>query len=467
MLRLLQVQKEARLVQAPPSADERIDRLSRTIDLLVDNKRRISEAIHSDFGNRSSHTSLLADIAGSVVALKHARANLRHWMKPERRATTPRFFGWLGARAEVTYHPKGVVGIISPWNFPINLTFAPLAGVFAAGCTAILKPSERTPRTAELVADLVRNSFPESELSVVTGGEEIAASFARMEFDHILFTGSAATGRKVALAAAGNLVPTTLELGGKSPVIIGSSVKMVDAVRRIMAGKLVNAGQMCLAPDYLVVPRERRTEFVACAKSVVAQMYPSIKKNPDYTNLIDERHHSRLRSLLEDAASKGAEVMEINPANEDFSDPGCRKIPPTLVLDPSAAMSVMNEEIFGPILPVVAYSSVSEAIEILRRLPRPLGLYYFGKLSFEERMFLTNLSGGVTINDVSQHVAMEDLPFGGIGASGMGNYHGVDGFRTFSHARAVYRQTSLDVGASLRPPYGPGFGKLLDRLLAK
>lgn len=463
---LLERQKEAQRVEGIPDAGRRIDRIDRAIDLLVRESVRIEAAIRQDFGHRSRHTTLFADIGASVASLKHARANLRGWMKPQRRRTTPAVLGWLGARAEVRHQPKGVVGIVAPWNYPVHLVFSPLAGAFAAGCRAMVKPSERTPRTSELLAELVRSSFDEAELAVVLGGADTGAAFASLPFDHLLFTGSAETGRKVAAAAAGNLVPVTLELGGKSPAVVGRDADLEAAVLRILAGKLSNAGQICLAPDYALVPRELVDAFVEIARKSVAAMFPDLPANPDYTALIDDRHRDRIRALVDDAASHGARIVELAPSGGE-SAPPTRKFPPLLVLDPTDGMAVLREEIFGPVLPVVPYGSFEEAVAFVEARPRPLGLYWFGRSPAERRRILSIPCGGSTLGDVVQHVAMEDLPFGGIGPSGMGNYHGVHGFRTFSHPKAVLHQSRLDLGAVLRPPYGRGFDRILSGMLRR
>jgi coniferyl-aldehyde dehydrogenase len=468
MLEILERQKTAQRRDGAPSAEIRVGRIDRAIGLLVDHKDEIADAIGIDFGSRSVHTTLLADVAASISSLRHARSNLRRWMKPLRRGVTPAPLGLLGARARVEFQPKGVVGIVSPWNYPVNLAFSPLAGVLAAGCRAMVKPSEHSPRTSELLARLVRSSFDETEIAVVPGGPEVGAGFARLPFDHLLFTGAASVARHVARAAAENLVPATLELGGKSPVLVGRSADLGLAAARTMLGKTMNAGQTCLAPDFALVPRESVTEFVKSAQAAVAAMYPTLRDNPDYTSVVDRRHHDRLQGYLRDAREKGAKIVEINPAGEDFRGQEHHKIPPTLILDASDGMAVMQEEIFGPLLPVVACDSIDEAIEFVNARPRPLGLYYFGKDKAEERHVLSRtVSGGVTVNDVIQHVAMEDLPFGGIGPSGMGAYHGEEGFRTFSHAKAVFRQSSLDVASVLRPPYGAGFARLLRGMIRR
>ena len=462
---LLQRQRLAQLSDGTPSAEARIDRIDRAIALLVDHKNAIADALRGDFGHRSVHTSLLADVAAPIVSLKYARSNLRCWMKPERRKVSPAFLSLFGARAYVTYQPKGVVGILSPWNYPLQLAFTPLAGVFAAGCRAMLKPSELSPRTSDLMAELFRKAFAETEVAVVLGGPDVGAAFAGLPFDHLLFTGATSIGRHVARAAAENLVPLTLELGGKSPVIVGRSANLKLATKRLMLGKTLNAGQACLSPDFAILPQERVADFVREAKSAIAAMYPSLRENPDYTSIINRRHYDRLQTYLQDARAKGAEIVEINPAGENFREQPHPKIPPTLILNPKDDMLVMQDEIFGPLLPVITYQSIDEAIHAVNARPRPLGLYYFGSDKSEEELVLSRtISGGVTVNDVIQHVTMEDLPFGGTGPSGMGAYHGVEGFRTFSHAKAVFRQSSLDVMAMMRPPWGTRFMKIVASL---
>jgi len=338
----------------------------------------------------------------------------------------------------------------------VNLTFTPLAGIFAAGNRTMIKPSEFTPATSELMKEIFAEAFDVEEVAVFTGGPEVGSAFSTLPFDHLLFTGATSIARHVMRAAAENLVPVTLELGGKSPVIIGRSADMEISAGNIMTGKTLNAGQICLAPDYVFVPEERADDFIAAARSSVARMYADLKDNPDYTSIVNQRHFDRINGYIDDAKSKGAEVVVINPGDEDFSQQQHHRIPPTLILDPTDDMQVMQDEIFGPVLPVKRYKQVDETISYINEHPRPLGLYYFGKDSTEERHVLSHTtSGGVTVNDVVMHVAQEDLPFGGVGPSGMGAYHGYDGFRTFSHARAVYTQPKLvsKLAATMRPPY--------------
>jgi coniferyl-aldehyde dehydrogenase len=460
---LLAKQRAAQLRDGPPSAAIRIDRLNRCIALLVDHRSDIEAALSADFGARSSHVTAFADVASSIGPLKHARHHVARWMKTERRGTTPGILGLFGAKAEIRHQPKGVVGVISPWNFPVNLTFGPLAGVLAAGNRAMIKPSEMTPVTSELMKKMFASTFSDEEIAVVTGGPEIGQAFASLAFDHIIFTGATSIGRHVMKAAAENLVPVTLELGGKSPVILGRSADLATSAARIMNGKTLNAGQICLAPDYVLAPADKIGGFVEAAKSAVGQMFPTIRDNPDYTAVVADRHYARLTGYVDDARAKGAEIVEINPANEDLRQQPYRRMAPTLILNPTDDMKVMQEEIFGPLLPVKAYHKVDEAIDYVNAHDRPLGLYYFGSDSDERDQVLDRTtSGGVSVNDVVMHVVQEELPFGGIGPAGMGAYHGHDGFREFSHRKSVFHQMKNDFGLKiLRPPYGAAITRYL------
>ncbi len=462
---ILARQKAAHLRDGAPPAEVRIDRINRCIRLLIDNRRTIEDALNADFGSRSREATAFTDIAGSIGPLKHARAHLAKWMRPEKRRTTPALLGLFGAKAEVRFQPKGVVGVISPWNFPVNLTFSPLAGILAAGNRAMIKPSEYTPATSELMRTMFSSAFPEEEIAVVTGGPEIGEAFAHLPFDHLIFTGGGGIARHVMRAAADNLVPLTLERGGKSPVILGRTAELDVAAARIMNGKTLNAGQICLAPDYVLAPEDKVDGFVESARRASAKMFPTIKDNPDYTSIIAQRHYDRIVGYVEDARSKGAHIIELKPEGEDLTQQEHRKIAPTLILDPSDDMKVMQEEIFGPLLPVKTYRSIDDALAYVNRAERPLGLYYFGADEAErEKILAATTSGGVTVNDVIFHVAQEELPFGGIGPSGMGSYHGVDGFREFSHRKAIYTQIKKDIGPlqAMRPPYGSAIRKYLD-----
>lgn len=455
MQQRLDAQKQAQIAGGAVSAELRIDRLKRCIAILESNGDDLIDAMRIDFGHRNVNQSKMADIDGAIGPIKNAVKHVRSWMRPEKRSTMfP--LNLLGGRSRIEFQPLGVVGCISPWNFPVQLTFVPLAGILAAGNRAMIKPSEYTPQTSELMKSLIEARFDENEIAVFTGGPEVGEAFSRLAFDHLLFTGATNVARHVMRAAADNLVPVTLELGGKSPVIVGRSANLTQAARNIMNGKTMNAGQICLAPDYVMVPEESKDEFVEAARAAVGDMYPNIKDNPDYTSVINERHYDRLQTYIVDAKAKGGNVVEINPASEDFSQQEHHRIPPTLVLDPTEDMLVMQEEIFGPVLPVKTYSTVDETIDYVNAHDRPLGLYYFGQDSGETRKVLNEtVSGGVTVNDVIMHVAQENLPFGGVGPSGMGAYHGEDGFKNFSHAKSIYTQSGAisKLMAKMGPPY--------------
>jgi coniferyl-aldehyde dehydrogenase len=465
MQAILERQKAAHLRDGPPTAEQRIERLDRCIALLVDNREAIETALNTDFGSRSRDATALTDVSGSIGPLKHAREHLRKWMRPEKRRTTPAILGLFGAKAEVRFQPKGVVGIISPWNFPVNLTFAPLAGVLAAGNRAMIKPSEFTPATSELMATMFGGAFSPEEIAVIAGGPEVGQAFSGLAFDHLVFTGATSIARHVMKAAAENLVPLTLELGGKSPVILSESADFATAAARIMNGKTLNAGQICLAPDYVMTPEDKLETFIDEARGSVARMFPTLKDNPDYTAIIAQRHFDRITSYIDDARAKGARIIELKPEGEDLTQQEHRKIAPTLIIDPTDDMKVMQEEIFGPVLPVKTYKGVDEAIAYVNAHDRPLGLYYFGTDDAEREKVLTGTTaGGVTVNDVVFHVAQEDLPFGGVGPAGMGSYHGVDGFSEFSHRKAIYTQLPKDLAQlkQMRPPYTAAFRKYMD-----
>lgn len=461
----LRHQRAAFHAELPVAPDIRRDRLRRAIDLLVRNEDRFVDALSADYGHRSPTESRITDIMATVKPLRHALAHVDRWMKPEKRKVERAL--WLfGARARVEYQPKGVVGVIAPWNFPVHLTFTPLAQIFAAGNRAMVKPSEHTPATSALMAELCAAAYDPAELVVVTGGAEVGQRFARLPFDHLIFTGGATVARHILRAAAEHLVPTTLELGGKSPVVIGRGADLTRAAERIAAGKMLNAGQVCLAPDYVLVPAAREAAFVDALRAAVAAMWPEQVDHPDCTAIIDARNHARLVALLDDARAAGAEVVALNPGDEDFTAAAAHQMPLHLVRRPDATMRVMREEIFGPILPIVPYDRVDDAIDHIVASERPLALYHFGDDATERRRLLDRtLSGGVTLDDVIFHGTTEDLPFGGIGASGMGTYHGFDGFRNFSHARAIYHQPRFDIArlAGFKPPYGDRTAKTLRR----
>ena len=467
LITLLQAQRAAFDAERPVPLQMRKDRLARAIRMLVDHAEAFCTALSDDFGHRSRELSMLTDIIGSIRSLKHARKQLDRWARPERRKLDfP--LGLLGAKASVEYQPKGVIGVIAPWNFPVQLTMGPLAGILAAGNRAMVKSSEFTPRTAALFEQVVGDYFDPAELAFVSGGPDVGRAFSALPFDHLIFTGATGIGRHILHAAADNLTPVTLELGGKSPTIIGRSADIAQAAERVAIGKMMNAGQICLAPDYLLVPEDKEDAVIAGLKAAVSALYPKLLDNPDYTAVVDERHHVRLQGYLDDARAKGGNVIEVNPAGEDFAASNGTRMPLFIVRNPSDDMAVMQDEIFGPILPIKRYGAIDEAIDFVNRRDRPLGLYYFGTDKSEERRVLERtVSGGVTVNDVIFHISAEELPFGGVGPSGMGAYHGFDGFKTFSHARAVYRQPKIDIAklAGFKPPYGATTRKAIAREL--
>ncbi|MGB3721488.1 MAG: coniferyl aldehyde dehydrogenase [Pacificimonas sp.] len=464
---ILKRQRAAFTAELPVPASIRKDRLKRATALILDNRQALADAMSEDFGHRSDMQSQFTDIMSSLGPIKHALKHMDDWMKPEKRKVDfP--LNILGAKARIEYQPLGVVGVISPWNFPVNLTFGPLAQIFAAGNRAMVKPSEFTPETSDLMAGLAAKYFDETELAFINGGPEVGKAFAELPFDHLLFTGATGIAKHILHAAADNLVPVTLELGGKSPVIVGKSADIERATRRVALGKMMNAGQICLAPDYMMVPADKEAAVVDGLTRAATEMYPTLVSNDDYTSIVNGKHHERLQGLIDDARDKGADIVEVNPANEDFKAANTNKMPLHIIRNPTEDMRVMQEEIFGPILPVKTYDSVAETLEYVNANDRPLGLYYFGDDGEEERQVLDRThSGGVTVNDVIFHVSAEDLPFGGVGPSGMGSYHGRDGFRTFSHAKAVYTQPKIDLAkiAGFRPPYGDAMRKTLKREL--
>jgi coniferyl-aldehyde dehydrogenase len=453
MRSVLDGQRRAFLKNGPPSADVRIDRIDRVIDLIVSNADELVDALVSDYGHRSRAQSTLSDVVGPLPGIKHTRKQVRSWMKPTRYGTG--VMRLAGARAWVDWQPLGVIGVISPWNFPVGLTFDPVAQAFAAGNAVMVKLSEFVPETSELMRAEIAKRFDANELRAFTGGPEVGAEFGAMPFDHILLTGSPGTGRHVQRAAADNLVPVTLELGGKSPVVISPKADLKAVADRVMVGKTMNAGQLCLSPDYILIPEGKERAFVTQVRATVTRMFPRVLDNDDYTSIVNQRHFDRIHGLIDDARAKGAEIITINPAAEDFSTQAAHKIAPTLVLGTTKEMRVMQEEIFGPLLPVATYQSIEDAIEHINSGPKPLAAYYFGPDDDARQRFLgRTYSGGVTINDVTLHYTVAGMPFGGVGESGMGYYHGRSGFETFSHARGVMNAPPrFSMSAALAAPY--------------
>lgn len=456
---LLERQRAAFARQPMPSADERLQWLEALRHLIEVNQRSLVEAISEDFGNRSADETLLAEVMPCLHGIRDARRRLRGWMKPSRRRVGLAF---QPASARVVYQPLGVVGIIVPWNYPLFLAIAPLVGALAAGNRVMIKMSESTPATSLRLKTLLAEIFAEDQVAVVLGDAEVGIAFSQLPFDHLLFTGSTAVGRHVMRAAADNLTPVTLELGGKSPAIVSHEVPLADAAERIAFGKTLNAGQTCVAPDYVLVPRERVEGFVEAYRQVVARFYPTLADNPDYTSIINERQLARLRGYLSDAEIKGARIVPL------FADGQDRRMPHALLLDVNDDMRVMQDEIFGPLLPIVPYDRPEDAIAYINARPRPLALYYFGYDKREQQRVIERThSGGVCLNDTLLHVAQDDLPFGGIGPSGMGHYHGHEGFLTFSKAKGVLGKQRFNAARLIYPPYGRPLQRLLQKLFVR
>ena len=457
---MLARQKAAYLTDINPEPTLRRDRLDRLARMIFAWQERFAAAISQDFGNRSPVVTTLADIVPTRAALRHARRHLKGWMRPRRVSLS-----WTGqpGSAQILRQPLGVVGIIAPWNYPLNLMLSPLVGALAAGNRAMLKPSELTPHFSEVLEAAVREFFAEDEVAVVTGGPEVAAAFSAAPFDHLIFTGSTSVGRRVAEAAARNLTPVTLELGGKSPAIIDASADLDRAVPRLIWGKLLNSGQTCVAPDYALVPRDRVEAFIAAARTAAEKQYPAFAANADYTTIISDRHFDRLVRLSEEARAKGATVIELVAG----TDASRRILAPVVVTGVDDSMSLMQEEIFGPILPVIPYETLDEALAFINGRDRPLALYWFGSdRGAEQRVLNGTIAGGVTINDTILHLAQDNLPFGGVGASGYGAYHGEAGFVALSKEKPVLRQSRLSAVALLYPPYGR-IASMLLKVLAK
>lgn len=428
-----------------PSFGIRLHRLKRLQRAIERNQADIMAAIHADFGNRAAHETRLADIIPSLNAIGLARRHLRAWMRPRRVITDPMF--WPG-KSCIMPQPRGVVGIIAPWNYPLLLIVGPLVAAIAAGNRAIVKPSEFTPHFGAILKRLISDYFDESEVSVVLGGPDVARLLTQLPLDHLVFTGSTPVGRMVARAAAENLTPVTLELGGKSPVILDPTADLDTSLKRIVRGKLFNAGQTCIAPDYLMVPEGMVDDVATRAIGIAQRMYPEVANNGELTAIIHQTHAARLTQLIEDAKHKGAHVVShAKPAI------GQRRFPLTVITDATDEMHVMQEEIFGPILPVIPYTTFEDALAYVRDRPRPLALYWFGRHKGREaRILASAMAGGITINDTLLHVAQERLPFGGIGDSGMGAYHGQFGFDTMSHLKPVFLQSRWSGADLVTPP---------------
>ncbi|MBF5007495.1 aldehyde dehydrogenase family protein [Diaphorobacter caeni] len=456
---LQQAQKKAFIVNGAVSADVRQQRLQQVIDLLVECQDELCAAMGEDFGGRPVEFSLANDVLGSLASLKHARDHFREWIGDSPRESV-KPFDMFGATAWVKYQPKGVVGVIGTWNAPVFTLLSPLACIFAAGNSAVLKPSEIAPRTAAVLADAIAKRFDPAVLTVVQGDAAVSAAFAEQAWDHLVFTGSIPVGKSIMAAAAKNLVPVTLELGGKSPVLIGESADIANAAERIAVGKALNSGQLCVAPDTIWVHASQLEALIAKFSEVYAGMYPSVTGNRDMTPIVNERHLARVSGYVADAKARGARVVEVGQAAGEAD----RRLPFALVVNPPLDAEISRHEIFGPAVVLRTFDSIQNAVAQINAGDRPLALYYFGTDVAERDWVLDHtLSGGVSINDVTMHPALHEAPFGGVGASGMGHYHGREGFLQFSHARSVYSAGGHDPRREwgMLPPYGEHFLPML------
>jgi coniferyl-aldehyde dehydrogenase len=452
-------QRKAFAANPMPLAGQRLQWLKTLRTLLSDERQALVDAINSDFSHRSADETLLAELMPSLLGIQYASKHLKKWMKPSRRHVGMAF---QPASAKVIYQPLGVVGVIVPWNYPLFLAIGPLVGALSAGNRVMLKLSESTPTTGQLLKRLFAQVFPEDLVTVVLGEAEVGMAFSKLPFDHLLFTGASSVGKHVMRAAAENLTPVTLELGGKSPAIVSNDVPLEDAAERIAFGKTLNAGQTCVAPDYVLVPEDRVDGFVDAYRKAVQKFYPTLIDNPDYTAIINDRQLARLNRYLDDASSKGARVIPL------FEQGQGRRMPFSLLLNVNDDMTVMQDEIFGPLLPIVPYSRIDQAFAYINQRPRPLALYYFGYNKAEQQRVLEQThSGGVCLNDTLMHVAQDDMPFGGVGPSGMGHYHGHEGFLTFSKAKGVFIKQRFNAARLIYPPYGKAIQRLVYKLFIR
>ncbi|WP_461466984.1 coniferyl aldehyde dehydrogenase [Melaminivora sp.] len=469
---LFQRQHAASRAQPHVPLSLRRERLQRLGRLLQEHAPVLAAAVQADFGMRSPLLTEVADFFVLRAQLAHTLKHLERWSRPSK-VSTPLFL--QPARAWIERQPLGVVGVISPWNYPVQLALAPAMSALAAGNRVLLKPSELTPHTSAQLARLVRQFFDPEEFAVLQGDAAMAAQLAELPLDHLVFTGSTAVGRKVAQAAAAHLTPTTLELGGKSPCIVDVDCDLQDAALKIAHGKLLNAGQTCIAPDYLLLPRGSEAAFAQAYQAAVVRLFPYFQGHPDYASIISMRHLQRLRGLLQQAQAMGAQLLPMQPTagspepEQSLGDGRARQMTPVLVLGANLQMQLMQEEIFGPVLPVLSYDQLDEAIAHINAGPRPLALYWFGRsTSRRDEVLRRTVSGGVTVNDTLMHIAHDNLPFGGVGDSGWGAYHGEQGYLRFCHQKSVLAQSRLGLGHLLYPPYGPRFQRvmgLLRRLL--
>ena len=462
MKNILEVQKKAFLKEGPPSLERRTDLLKRCVALIETHQEKIIKALNQDFQNRSVDEIKISEIDQTIRNILFTIKKLNKWMQPQRRFSS---LGTdlLGAKSFLQPSPLGTVGIIAPWNFPVGLIFYPLASIFAAGNRAMVKPSEITPATANIIKEGVEKYFDISELAVITGGPSVGEQFSGLKLDHLLFIGSNRVAKKVASQAAKNLVPTTLELGGKSPTIIGTNANMALAAERILFSKTLNAGQICLSPDYIFVKKDEKRNLISELQKAYSKFFPEPNSH-NQTSMVNKHHLKRMNSYLLDATKKGATVESLGK-NDDLDK---NMISTKIVTEVNDGMDVMKHEIFGPVLPIMTYDSISDVVDYINKNDNPLGLYYFGRSQSEQNFVINNTrSGGVTVNDTMFHILQSRLPFGGVGQSGHGCFHGYEGFLNFSHLKSIYHQTSIDfILAMIRPPRGKAFS-LLSKIMKK
>ena len=462
MENILEVQKKAFLKEGPPSLEKRTDLLKRCVALIETHQEKIIKALNQDFQNRSVDEIKISEIDQTIRNILFTIKKLNKWMQPQRRFSS---LGTdlLGAKSFLQPSPLGTVGIIAPWNFPVGLIFYPLASIFAAGNRAMVKPSEITPATANIIKEGVEKYFDISELAVITGGPSVGEKFSSLKLDHLLFIGSNRVAKKVAAQAAKNLVPTTLELGGKSPTIIGTNANMALAAERILFSKTLNAGQICLSPDYIFVKKDEERNLISELQKAYSKFFPEPNSH-NQTSMVNKHHLKRMNSYLLDATKKGAKVESLGK-NDDLDR---NMISTKIVTEVNDGMDVMKHEIFGPVLPIMTYDSISDVVDYINKNDNPLGLYYFGRSQSEQNCVINNTrSGGVTVNDTMFHILQSRLPFGGVGQSGHGCFHGYEGFLNFSHLKSIYHQTSIDfILAMIRPPRGKAFS-LLSKIMKK
>lgn len=458
-----ELQRAAFRAHPMPSAEERVNQIKRLKPALIRHQDKFAEAVNKDFGSRCTTETKFVELASLIESIKYAVHNTAKWMRPERRKVA---MNLKPAKAKVIYQPVGVVGIIVPWNYPFFLAIGPLITALAAGNRVMLKMSEFTPHSAQALKNMLAELYSEDQVAVYCGEADVSVAFSKLPFDHLLFTGSTAVGKHIMAAAAENLTPVTLELGGKSPLLIHESFPMQDAAERLSWGKCINAGQTCVAPDYALVHRSKIDELQRELEKVVTTWYPNARDNDDFTAVVNERQLERLKGYLKDAEEKGARVVPINPEGADFEGSG--KLPITLVFDTTPDMKIEQEEIFGPLLIVKPYDMLEEAVQYINDRPRPLALYYFDYDHGRVEYVLNNThSGGVTVNDTLTHVVVEDIPFGGIGPSGMGQYHGPEGFKTFSKAKGIVIKSKINATKFLYPPWNRRIHKMLLNTMLK